>query len=296
VQRGREEVKVMVRYPARARRSLAALETMRVRLPDGSEVPFETVAEARHGRGHSTISRSDRRRTLHVTAEVDGEVTSANEVNGDLATRVLPELVSSRSGLAWSFEGEAREQSETLSGLARGFALALLVIYGLMAIPFRSYLQPLIVMSAIPFGMVGAFLGHLLVGMDMNVLSMCGMVALAGVVVNDNLVLVDYINRRRPRTGGIFTAVHEAGVARFRPILLTSLTTFAGLTPLMLETSVQAQFLIPMAISLAFGVLFSTSVSLVLVPCLYLILEDVKAAAARLGVGLAAGGQGRLPA
>ena len=275
VQRGREEVKVMLRFPAEARRTLHSLERMRVRLPDGREVPFATVAEANEGRAYPTISRVDRRRTLNVTAEVDARTGDARGLRAELEDKVLPELEARFPGVAWGFEGEQKEQRKTLEGLARNFALALLAIYALMAIPFRSYLQPLIVMTAIPFGMVGAFWGHVIVGMDMNVLSLCGMIALAGVVVNDNLVLVDSINKTRSGGDDLLEAVREAGVRRFRPILLTSLTTFAGLTPLMLEPSLQARFLIPMAVSLAYGVIFATAVSLVLVPCLYLILDDL---------------------
>jgi multidrug efflux pump subunit AcrB len=283
VQRGRDEVKVMVRYPADERRSLGNLDEFRVRLANGSEVPLATVADAYHGRGYSTIHRTDRRRTLHVTANVD-ELAGAN-ANTILASVVvddLPWLLDRYPGVNWSFEGEQKEQRETLDGLLRGFMIALLVIYGLMAIPFRSYVQPLIVMTAIPFGMVGAVLGHVIVGLTLNILSMCGMIALAGIVVNDNLVLIEYINQRRAIDGSVLQAVYSAGAERFRPILLTSLTTFAGLTPLMLETSVQAQFLIPMAVALAFGVLFATTVSLVLVPSLYLILEDVQGLGRRM--------------
>ncbi|MDA1265795.1 MAG: efflux RND transporter permease subunit [Planctomycetota bacterium] len=279
VQRGQEEVKVMLRFPAETRRSLESLETMRVRLPGGREVPFQTVARADDGRAYPTINRTGGRRTLNVTAEVDAQQGDANDVRSSLTGEVLPALVLAHPQVSWSFEGEQKEQAETLSSLLSNFVLALLAIYALMAIPFRSYLQPLIVMTAIPFGMVGAFLGHWLVGMDLNVLSMCGMIALAGVVVNDNLVLVDAINRVRRNGVPILVAVREAGVNRFRPILLTSLTTFAGLTPLMLEPSLQARFMIPMAISLAFGVLFATAVSLLLVPCLYLVLDDLHAAA-----------------
>ncbi len=279
VQRGREEVKVMLRYPAEDRRSLASLESMRVRLPDGAVLPFETVAKATEGRAWPTITRVERRRTLNVTAEVDPVGGDARGIRSTLEDEVLPALVAAHPEISWGFEGEQKEQRETLEGLARNFVLALLAIYALMAIPFRSYLQPLIVMTAIPFGMVGAFWGHLIVGLDMNVLSLCGMIALAGVVVNDNLVLVDAINRRRAQGSDLVTAVKEAGVRRFRPILLTSLTTFAGLTPLMSVESLQAQFLIPMAVSLAYGVLFATAVSLVLVPCLYLVLEDLLRAA-----------------
>lgn len=273
--RGREEVKVMVRYPADARRSLGALEDLRIRAPGGAEVPFEEAADVEWGRGYATIQRSDMQRKLNVTADVDTTIASANDVNGTLRDEVLPALVARYPGLSFSFEGERKQQSETLGGLFSGLILAMFAIYGLMAIPFKSYFQPLIVMTAIPFGIVGAFWGHLIVGISANVLSMCGMLALAGIVVNDNLVLVHAINRER-REGGksVMEAVIYGGTQRFRPILLTSLTTFAGLTPLMLEKELQAQFLIPMAVSLAFGVMFATFVSLLLVPSLYVILDD----------------------
>jgi multidrug efflux pump subunit AcrB len=169
-----------------------------------------------------------------------------------------------------------------MAGLLRGFLFALLAIYALMAIPFRSYMQPLIVMSIIPFGLVGAVWGHLIMGLNLTILSMFGLVALTGVVVNDSIVLVHYVNRRRTEHGDLLKAIHEAGLARFRPIILTSLTTFAGLTPLLLEKSVQAKFLIPMAVSLGFGVIFSTVITLVIVPCVYMILEDVKRLALRV--------------
>ena len=282
IQRGRDEIKVMVRYPEAQRRSLGDLESMRVRTPAGDEVPFGSVAEAEIGRGWSTIQRTDRRRTVNVTAEVDVSVANAKEIADDLSANVLPDLVAARRGLAWRFEGEQQEQADTLAGLARGGLLALLAIYALMAIPFKSYLQPLVVMSAIPFGVIGAILGHLMLGLELSVLSLCGIVALAGVVVNDSLVLVDYVNQQARAGGSIVDAVREAGVARFRPIMLTSLTTFAGLTPMLLERSVQAAFLIPMAVSLAFGVLFSTLITLLLVPAGVLILDDLQRLAARL--------------
>ena len=275
--RGREEVDVMVRYPVAERRSLASLADLRIRRADGGEVPFETVAEAEFGRGYAKIQRADQRRVVSVRADVDDEVTSANDVNAALRDDILPALEARHPGLIWSVEGERKQQQETLSGLFRGLIVALFAIYGLMAVPFRSYLQPLIVMTAIPFGVVGAFWGHLIVGIDANVLSMCGMLALAGVVVNDNLVLVSTVNRLVQEQGvPLFRAVVDGAASRFRPILLTSLTTFAGLTPLMLEKELQAQFLIPMAVSLAFGVLFATAVSLLLVPALYLVLEDLR--------------------
>ena len=185
-------------------------------------------------------------------------------------------------GLNFSFEGERRTQQDTINDLADGLLIALLAIFALLAVPLRSYLQPLIIMSAIPFGLVGAILGHLLLDMDLTIISMFGLVALSGVVVNDSLVLVDYVNRRRREGLPVMQAVRLGGRSRFRPILLTSITTFLGLTPLLLEKSIQAQFLIPMAVSLAFGVLFATFIALIVLPSAYLILEDLQDLAARL--------------
>lgn len=276
IQRGRDDVRVMVRYPLEERRSLNTLEKMRIRTPQGHEVPFSTVATVQMGRGFATINRVDRRRTINITAEVDELKTNANQVLSDMQTTFFPKLRSLYPNIAYSFEGEQRDQAETLEGLGEGFIVAMLVIYAMMAIPFRSYVQPLIVISAVPFGIVGAVWGHLFMGLAISILSMLGVVALAGVVVNDSLVLVSFINSHRKKGIPLKHAVHEAGLVRFRPILLTSLTTAAGITPLMMEKSVQAQFLIPMAVSLAFGVLFATFVTLGLVPSLYLILEDFK--------------------
>ena len=276
IQRGRDEVRVMVRYPEEDRRSLGDLENMRIRTPDGAEVPFSEVARADIGRGFATITRANRRRTINVTAEVDETTANANEVLADMQAAFLPALMASNRGVTYSFEGEQQSQMEAMDALTRGFVAALFVVYVLMAIPFRSYLQPLIVMSAVPFGIVGAIWGHAFMGIAMSILSMCGIVALTGVVVNDSLVLVNFINHHRREGLSTKRAVLEAGVARFRPILLTSLTTAAGVTPLMLEKSVQAQFLIPMAVALAFGVLFATFITLALVPAIYLILEDIK--------------------
>ena len=288
--RGREEVKVMVRYPEVDRGTLASLDDLRVRRQDGGEVPFGLAAEVDWGRGLAKIQRADMQRKINVTAEVDTTVANANEINGQLESTFLPALEERYAGLRTSFEGERKQQSETLGGLFSGLILSMFAIYGLMAIPFKSYVQPLIVMTAIPFGIVGAFWGHLIVGISANVLSMCGMLALAGIVVNDNLVLVHSINReRRERGRGIMDAVTVGGTGRFRPILLTSLTTFAGLTPLMLEKELQAQFLIPMAVSLAFGVMFATFVSLLIVPSLYVILDDMARIVSRLRQRLSGG-------
>ncbi len=281
VQRGREDLKVMVRYPESERRSLATLENMRIRLPGlpgqaPSELPFSSVATVDVGRGYASIQRANRQRVVDVTSEVDPALGNANRIVEDLKAEVLPAIVADYPGLHYSLEGEQREQRETLGSLARGFLIALFVIYALMAIPLRSYLHPLIVMSAIPFGVAGAVWAHFLLGFDVSFLSIFGIVALVGVVVNDSLVLVDYINRHRDAGEDLLEVVNQVGKVRFRPILLTSLTTFAGLTPLLLERSLQAQFLVPMAVSLGFGVIFATGVSLILVPCLYLILEDMK--------------------
>lgn len=280
IQRGRDEIKVMVRYPRDDRASLDALDNLRVRTPDGRELPFTAVARAELGRGFASIQRASRSRTVDVTAELDPEAAEAagigpTDLRVALSERVLPALAADLPGLSFSFEGEQQEQSRTLEQLAILYLLALFGIYALMAVPFRSYVQPLIVMLAVPFGAVGAILGHALLGYDFSIVSLLGLVALSGVVVNDSLVLVDYVNRHRDRGLGALEAAAEAGQLRFRPILLTSLTTFAGLTPLMLERSLQAQFMIPMAISLAFGVMFATAISLVLVPAAYGVLADL---------------------
>jgi multidrug efflux pump subunit AcrB len=277
IQRGREEIKVMVRYPEEERRSLSNLENKRIRTAGGVAVPFSAAARATLGRGFSSIERTDRRRTIDITAEVDESMANANEILADVTQNLLPTLLVDFPGLSYSLEGEQRDQREALTSLRNGFIVALLLIFALLAIPFRSYLQPLLVMGVIPFGIVGAIWGHLLMGYDLSLLSFFGIVALTGVVVNDSLVMVDFINRFRAQGASLPAAIREAGIARFRPILLTSITTFAGLTPLLLETSLQARFLIPMAISLAFGVVFATFITLILVPVSYRILEDVKA-------------------
>ena len=279
IQRGRDDVKVMIRYPASERRSLADLENMRVRTADGGEVPFYAVAKVTKGRGFATIKRADRQRVINVIADIDLTQANANEVMASLQGGFMQELAQRHPGLTYRLEGEQREQQKAFAGLIRNYRLALALIYVLLAIPLRSYVQPLIIMAVIPFGLVGAIGGHffmrLFLPMNLSMMSVFGIVALSGVVVNDSLVLVHYINKRRAEGASLHEAVRQAGVARFRPILLTSITTFAGLTPLLLERSVTAQFLIPMATSLAFGVLFATVISLVMVPCLYIVIDDL---------------------
>ncbi|HUG98798.1 MAG TPA: efflux RND transporter permease subunit [Gammaproteobacteria bacterium] len=288
IQRGREEVRVYVRYPEAERRSLHNLDTMRIRTPAGAEVPFAEVASAEFGRGFAQIRRVDRNRTINITADANKEVADIEAIKRDLA-EFLAEAVPAHAGVGFTLEGEAREQRESFGSLGYGLMFVLFMIYALLAIPFRSYLQPLIVMSVIPFGAAGAMLGHIIMGMNLTIMSLMGMLALTGVVVNDSLVLVDYINRRRADGMPLQEAVRTAGIARLRPVLLTSLTTFAGLTPLIFEKSTQAQFLIPMAVSLGFGILFATFITLLLVPLNYLVLEDLRHLAGRIR-GRASGG------
>ncbi len=289
IQRGRDDVRVMVRYPEEDRRSLAALDQMRIRNPLGAEVPFSEVADVEEGRGYASIKRIDRRRVINVTADVDPKQGNASEILADLAKDGMPSILAAHDGVSYSYEGAQREQRKSLEGLARGFALALIVIYVLMAIPFRSYSQPILVMLAIPFGVVGAVWGHVFLGYDLTIISLFGVVALTGVVVNDSLVLIDRVNRLRDAGSGIGEALRLGAEQRFRAIILTSVTTFAGLSPLIFEKSVQAKFLIPMAISLGFGVLFATFITLVLVPAGYLVLEDVRSGLLRLRTSLAGG-------
>ena len=284
LQRDQDEVKVMVRYPESKRKSLGSVEDMYIRTPDGSEVPFNQVAEVRMEEGYASIERAQRFRVIKVTADVDETITNANEVRTDLEGRVMPKLKLRYPGLRYSMEGEGKEQKESLDDIISGFVIALFLIYALLAIPFKSFSQPLVVMSAIPFGIVGAVFGHLLMGVNLSLLSLFGIVGLTGVVVNDSLVLVDATNRIRREGASVQDAITQGGALRFRAVILTSLTTFAGLTPMILERSLQAQFLIPMAVSLGFGVLFATFITLLLVPCGYVILDDMHNLVERLKV------------
>ncbi|MEZ6185803.1 MAG: efflux RND transporter permease subunit, partial [Planctomycetota bacterium] len=274
IQRGRDDLRVMVRYADEERSSLGYLEDMRVRTASGDEVPFAVVADVELGRGFSTIQRIDRRRTVNVIADVNKDTADVTAIYADLA-RVLEEVERDEPTVSASLAGEAEEQADSFGGLFAGLLLVLCVTYALLAVAFRSYAQPLAVMCVIPTGWVGALLGHVILGMTLSIFSLMGMLALTGVVVNDSLVMVEFINRRRREGVPLFEAARISGVARFRPILLTSLTTVAGLVPLIFfERSTQAQFLIPMAVSLAFGVLFATCVTLLVLPVAVLLLED----------------------
>jgi len=273
-QRGRNEMKVMVRLPEHQRGSEADLEDMMVRTPSGAFAPLSEVAEVTRNRAPTEIVREDGRRTVNVKAELAPGVVSNQEVLKSVTGTDIPALQARYPGLGVDLVGQQRSQAESFASLGQNYIVALFLIYALLAIPFRSYTQPFIIMSAIPFGFVGAVFGHLVMGYELSIISIMGIIALSGVVVNDSLVLVDAANRARAEGHDAWAAIIHAGTRRFRPILLTSLTTFFGLMPMIFETSMQARFLIPMAISLGFGVLFATVIALLIVPALYLIVED----------------------
>lgn len=277
-QRARSEVKVLVHLPRTQRAGEDDVERLMIRTPSGREVPLTEVAEVHRGRAYTDIQRRDGRRVAAVTADVVPAADSTRILE-TIEAEVLPDLLERFPGLEREYEGRQAVMRDSVQSLLFGLGTALVLIYVLLAIPFRSYSQPTIVMVAIPFGIVGAIIGHQIMGYQLSVVSLMGIVALSGVVVNDSLVLIDYANRRRAEGLSPFDAIHSAGIRRFRPILLTTITTFGGLAPMIFETSRQARFMIPMAISLGYGILFATAISLVLVPCLYLILEDLKTSA-----------------
>lgn len=277
IQRGRDDVRVMVRLPIEERSAISILEHVLIDTPNGGEVPLSHVATLIPGNSPSAINRIDRYRILSITADVEKEKANMTVINADLS-QYLAELVEQYPGVSFKLEGEAREQRESFGSLGWALLFVFFAIYCLLAIPFKSYWQPIVVMSVIPFGVLGAVLGHWIMATNLTILSLLGMLALIGVVVNDSLVLVDYINKKRAEGMALFEAVSTAGASRFRPVMLTSLTTFIGLMPLLAEKSTQAQFLIPMAISLGFGILFATFITLILVPVNYMLLENVSAA------------------
>ena len=275
IQRGDQELRVMVRFPKSERRSVGNLESMWIRLPDGRELPFHAVAEFDMAPGFAVIKRTDGGRTISVTANADLAVVEPARVVEDVLQNYLPNVLANYPGVTAALEGSSLEEQTGTEQFAYSFLAAMFGIYCLMAIPLKSYVQPLIIMSIIPFGIVGAIVGHLVLGIAVSSLSLIGIIALAGVVVNDSLILVDYVNKKVEQGIDPTLAAVEGGAARFRAILLTSLTTFFGLLPILSETSMQAQMVIPMATSLAFGILFATVITLILVPCLYNILGDL---------------------
>ena len=285
IQRGTDDVRVMVRYPEQERRSLGNLENMRIRTNDNIEVPFSTVARVAYGTGYSSINREEQQRVIDVTGDVNRSVVKPEEVMGAVERAIcMPGTsFSNRAnrcynpeypGVTFMLSGEQEERVRSLSSMVNTVPLALMIIFALLAIPLKSYMQPLVIMSVIPFGAVGAIVGHFVMGWDLIFFSLLGIIALSGVVVNASLILVDYINRQRRQGVDLFEAVANAGVVRFRAIILTSVTTFVGLIPLMTDTDPETFMFIPMAISLAFGVLFATAITLLLVPSLYIMLED----------------------
>ena len=277
IQRGQNEVRVMVRYPIEERESMASLENMQIRLPEGGSMPLTAIADLEMSDSYPSIRRSDSARTLYVLADADKDnpTLDLEKVREDLEPKVA-KLAATQPGMSYSFDGEGRERKESMAALKFGSVIVLLGIYGMLAIPFKSYSQPLIVMAIIPFSIMGALLGHMIMDIPFSIMSAFGVLAMAGVVVNDSLVMVHYINLKRDEGIPLTEAVSQAGGARFRPILLTSLTTFGGILPTMFEKSTQAQFVVPMGISLAWGVLFATFITLILVPICYLILEDIR--------------------
>ncbi len=274
IQRGQDELMVMIRYPEAERRSIADLENMRIRTPTGDEVPFYSVANVSFGESFSTITRQNRKRTVTVSADIDPEIVEPGAVIREVSMEYIPALLERHPSVAYELEGASLEENALLVNIMVASIAALFLIYALIAIPLHSYSQPLVIMSVIPFGLIGAVLGHILMGEAISMFSMFGLIALAGVVVNDSLILIDFINKARESGVPAHEAVIRSGKERFRPIILTSLTTAAGLMPIMLETSMQAQMLIPMAISLAFGIVFATVITLFLIPSLYLLRED----------------------
>lgn len=273
-QRGRNEIKVLVRFPEGERSSEYHVENLVIRTPARRDVPLYQVATVTKGRAYRDITRRDGRRTVTVTANVV-PIKETSRILAALKNELLPDILGKYPGLTFSFEGRQADMRDAIRSFFYSSILALIIIYVLLAIPFRSYIQPAIVMTAIPFGIVGAILGHMIMGYNISIISIMGIIALGGVVVNDSLIMIDYANIKRREGLHPMEAISQAGIRRFRPILLTTLTTFGGLGPMIFETSRQARFMIPMAVSLGYGILFSTAIMLLLIPCLYLIVEDI---------------------
>ena len=268
-------MKVVVRYSEDERKKVSSIEEMRIRTSDGREIPLGEVATISDVRGYSLISRVNRKRVITVISDIDENIGNASEIVEDLNNKFLKDLVLKYPGVTYDLEGQAKRTKESVDSLKTGYIFALMGMFLLLASQFKSYIQPVIIMVAIPFGLVGAIIGHFIMGFPITIISFFGIVALSGIVVNDSLILIDFINSKIRQGEDVISAVMESGKSRFRPVLLTSVTTIAGLFPLLLETSFQAQFLIPMAISICFGLLVATILTLVYVPSLYLIVKDI---------------------
>lgn len=275
IPRDGEDIRVMVRYPEAERKAIANINSMYIRTSDGREVPFSAVATYRVETGYQSIERVDRLRTLEVVADVADDGAAPRAIVESILQNDAPKWLQMYPGLSITMDGELQEEIEFQQAMVYLGMLSMLVIFGLMAVAFKSYWQPFLVLTAVPFGLMGAIFGHWILGWQVSMFSIMGVIACAGVVVNDNLVLIDRINNLRAEGMDLESALLQGATDRFRPIILTSVTTFVGLVPIMLETSVQAQFLIPMVVSLSFGVMFATGVTLVLVPALYLLGDDI---------------------
>ncbi len=276
IQRGRDDIRVMVRYPAVDRSRMSDLQQVRIRTPDGRELPLQAVADIETGAGYADITRVDGMRIISVSADVNTEIANAERINRRIEQELFPELHLDYPGVFFEFQGEKQDSAESIASLQIGFPLALVGIYVIIAAIFRSYIQPILIMLTVPFGVIGAVLGHLLRGVEVSLMSLFGIVALAGVVVNDAIVLIEAYNTNIAKGMGVREAIVEAGKRRFRAVFLTTLSTVGGLTPLILETDLQAQFLIPMALSIAAGVAFATLLTLLLIPNLLLVLNDAR--------------------
>jgi HAE1 family hydrophobic/amphiphilic exporter-1 len=275
IQRGKDDIKVMVRYSQEERETEASIDELRIRTRDGRQIPLNQVAELEMVRGYSTIQRVDRERIITVISDINEEEANARQIVEDLKLNYLNQLTTKYPGITYDLEGQAKRTQESLESLGIGFALAAMIMFLLLASQFRSYIQPVIIMMAIPFGLIGAVIGHLVMGLSITMISIFGIVALSGIVVNDSLILIDFINSKTRSGVRVFDAIVEAGQNRFRPVLLTSVTTVAGLFPLLLETSFQAQFLIPMAVSISFGLMAATLLTLLFVPAIYHAVHDL---------------------
>jgi multidrug efflux pump subunit AcrB len=276
LQRGADTLRVMVRYPIEERSSIATLENMHIRTASGHAITIGEVADIRLGLGLTAISRIDRERTVTITADVDASKAQSGIVIQDLTTEFMPQLLARYPGVKFGLGGASQEQQTLMQRMILGFVASLFLIYGLLAVPLKSYVQPLVIMAVIPFGFIGAVVGHIIFGVSISMLSIFGLIALAGVVVNDSLILVEFVNRGRSDELSIEEALVDAGRQRFRAILLTTMTTFVGLLPMLFETSTQAQFVIPMALLLSFGIVFATTITLILIPCLYRVIYDLR--------------------
>lgn len=274
LQRGRDDVRVRVRYPREERATIDELERARIRTPDGHEIPLMSVADLELQQGYSTIFGTNGRRRIAVTAAADINRANPSEVIADLKANYLDAMTAQYPNLSWSVQGVEAENQETLGGLQRGFMIAVFGIFVVMAAIFRSYIQPFLIVIVIPFGVIGAFWGHMLLGIPVTLISLFGIVALAGVVVNDNIVLIERINGLLARGVPFYEAICEGGVRRFRPIFLTTLSTSIGLLPVISETNLQAQVVIPMAVSIAAGVAFATLLTLLFIPAMMAVFND----------------------